>query len=84
MGALPLTLRTIGVFVLTGLVLPVVQGMARETLSRARERYGAGQEHRTPVPPVAHLDPDVLSRLVPFVPTGRLVRWLVTARPMGP
>jgi hypothetical protein len=84
MGGLPLTLRTVGLFVLTGLVLPLIREVARETLSKARQQYGADRSARTPVPAVARLDPAVLSRRVPFVSTGRLVRWLVTARPMGP
>lgn len=84
MGCLPLTLRILGLFFATGVVFPVVWSAARETLSRARKHYGAGRDDRTPVPPVSRIDPTVWSRLVPFVATGRLVRWLVTARPMGP
>lgn len=84
MGCLPLTLRMLGLLFVTGVLLPVVQKAARETLSRARTHYGAGREDRTPTPPVTRIDPTVWSRLVPFVATGRLVRWLVTARPMGP
>jgi hypothetical protein len=84
MGCLPLTLRTLGLFVLAGLVLPVMREAARDTLSEARRRYGAGRPDRTPVPLVARIDQAVLARLVPFVPTGRILQWLVTARPMGP
>lgn len=84
MGCLPLTLQILGLLLATGALLPVVREAARETLSRARKRYGAGRESRAPVPSVNRLDPIVWTRLVPFVVTGRLVRWLVTARPMGP
>lgn len=84
MGCLPLTLRTLALLLMTGLVLPVAQRVARETLSQARERYGAGRQNRGLAPTVAWLDPDVLSRLGSFGGTGRLVRCLVVARPMGP
>lgn len=83
MAFLPLTLRTVGLLLLAGVVLPVVREVAHETLSQARECY---QSSRTNVtgPSVARIDPFVLSRLVPFVPTARLLRRLVVARPMGP
>jgi hypothetical protein len=84
MGLFPIQLRTLGVLVLTGLVLPLVRRAARETLSRARRQYRAGRTGRELSPRVSRLDPAVLSWLVPFVSTGRLLRRLVAARPMGP
>lgn len=84
MGCLPLTLRTFWLLAGAGLVLPMIREVARETLSEARKQYAAGQPDQTPQPPVTWLDPAVLTRLVPFVATGRLLRRLVTARPMGP
>jgi hypothetical protein len=74
----------VGLFVLTGLVLPIVREVARDTLSQAREQYGANSPAQSPVPLVTRLDPAVLTRRHRLVSTGRLVRWLVTARPMGP
>jgi hypothetical protein len=84
MGVLPLQLRALGVLVLTGLALLLVRQAARETLSQARRRYQAGRTGRVLSPTVSRLDPAVLSWLVPFVSTGRLLRRLVAARPMGP
>ena len=84
MGYLPVSLRVLGVFVLTGLVLPLVRRAARETLSQARRQYRAGRTGQALSPTVSRLDPAVLSWLVPFVATGRLLRRLVAARPMGP
>lgn len=84
MGLFPIQLRTLGVLVLTGLVLPLVRRAARETLSQARRQYRAGRTGRGLSPRVSRLDPAVLSWLVPFVSTGRLLRRLVAARPMGP
>ena len=74
----------LGVLVLTGFVLPLVRRAARETLSQARRQYRAGRTGRELSPTVTRLDPAVLSWLVPFVSTGRLLRRLVVARPMGP
>lgn len=79
-----LTLRSVGLFALARMVLPAVREVAQETLAQARKRYQAGREGRSLVPSVVRLDPAVLSRLVPFVPSGRLARLLVAARPMGP
>ncbi|MFB6247631.1 MAG: hypothetical protein ABEL97_03590 [Salinibacter sp.] len=84
MGFFPIQLRVLGVLVLTGLVLPLVRRAARRTLSQARSRYRAGRTGRTLSPRVSRLDPAVLSWLVPLVSTGRLLRRLVAARPMGP
>jgi len=86
MGILSMTfsLRMQGVLgVLLGL-LPAVQEMAQETLARAREQYQGGRTGDELTPLVSWLDPDVLTRLGPSVPTGRLARLLVEARPMGP
>ena len=86
MGILSMTfsLRMQGLLaVLLGL-LPAVQEMAQQTLSRAREQYQGGRTGDELTPLVSWLDPDVLSRLGPSVPTGRLARLLVDARPMGP
>ena len=84
MGIWLFTIRIRGLLALLGGMLPAVQEVAQETLSRARERYYAGRSGRELAPPVSWLDPDVLARLVPSVPTGRLARLLVDARPMGP
>jgi len=84
MGFLPVPLRTLIAFVWTRVVLPAVRRLARETLSEARARYQQGRSGRELSPTVSRLDPSVLARLVPFVATGRLLRRLVVARPMGP
>jgi hypothetical protein len=65
------------------MVVPAVREVAQETLAQARECYQAGRQGTTPLPSVVRLDPAVLSQLVP-VPSGRLARLLVAARPMGP
>ena len=83
MTFLALTLRSIGLFALARMVVPAVREVAQETLAQARERYQAGRHGTTLLPSVVRLDPVVLSRLVP-VPSGRLARLLVAARPMGP
>jgi hypothetical protein len=84
MGCLPLTLRTWGILLLTRIVLPVLRQAAQDTLSQAREHYHRDRGGRVLGPRVSRLDPAVLSWRVPFVPTGRLQRRLVAARPMGP
>lgn len=84
MSFFALTLRSIGVLALARMVLPAVRNAAQETLAQARERYRSGRDGRMLAPSVVRLDPAVLSRLVPFVPCGRLARLLVAARPMGP
>ncbi|PQJ33777.1 hypothetical protein BSZ35_03410 [Salinibacter sp. 10B] len=84
MTFLALTLRSVGLFALARMVLPAVREVAQETLTQARERYHAGRQGTALLPSVVRLDPAVLSRLVPFVPSGRLARLLVAARPMGP
>ncbi len=84
MMLLAFTLRTIGLVALARMVLPAVQDVAQETIAQARESYQAGRQGAAPLPSVVWLDPAVLSRLVAFVPSGRLARLLVAARPMGP
>jgi len=84
MGFLPVHLRMLGAFAWAMIALPVICRLARETLSEARARYRRGRTGRELSPTVSRLDPSVLARLVPFVPTGRLLRRLVAARPMGP
>jgi hypothetical protein len=84
MGARLLVVQIRWVFSLLVGVLPAVQDIAQETLTRARERYHAGRTGQELAPPVSWLDPDVLASLGPSVPTGRLARLLVEARPMGP
>lgn len=84
MASLPLTLRTLGLLLLAGVVLPVVREVAHDTLSQARKQYHGGRDGTELAPSVALLDPAVLSHLVPFVPIARLVQRLVAARPMGP
>ncbi len=84
MGTLPFIFQGTGLFALLMGVLPAVREMAQETLSRAREHYDAGRGGEELIPSVTRLDPAVLSAFVPSVPTGRLTRLLVDARPMGP
>lgn len=84
MGFLSLTFQGTGLFALLMGVLPTVREMAQETLTRARERYNAGRSGEELIPSVTRLDPAVLASFVPSVPTGRLTRLLVDARPMGP
>jgi len=84
MGAWLLTFRVQDLLSLLAGMLPAVGEIAQETLSRARDRYHAGRTGRELSPLVSWLDPDALARLVPSVPTGRLARLLVDARPMGP
>lgn len=84
MGVWPTTWRVrTFLSVLVGM-LPTVREIAQETLSRARDRYHAGRTGRELAPLVSWLDPDVWARFVSSVPTGRLTRLLVDARPMGP
>lgn len=84
MTLLAFTLRSVGLFALARMVLPAVREVAQETLAQARERYRTGRYNTALIPSVARLDPAVLTRLAPFVPSGRLARLLVAARPMGP
>ncbi len=65
-------------------LLPAVRDLAQETLSRAREQYHAADSRTYLMPKEARIDPSVLTHLVASVPTGRLARLLVDARPMGP
>jgi hypothetical protein len=84
MGIFPLTFYETGFLSLLMGVLPAVREVAKETLARAREQYDAGRSGEELIPSVTRLDPVALSALVPSVPTGRLARLLVDARPMGP
>jgi hypothetical protein len=84
MGILPFTFQGPGLLALLMSVLPAVREAAQETLARAREQYDAGRRGEELMPSVRRLDPVALSSLVPSVPTGRLARLLVDARPMGP
>jgi len=86
MGIFSMTfsLRAQGLLCLLLGLLPAVQKMAHQTLSRAREQYHGGRTGDELTPLVSWLDLDVLTRLGPSVPTGRLARLLVDARPMGP
>jgi hypothetical protein len=81
---LSITFRTVRLLVVTGVLLPFVREAARETLSRARERYRTGRDGHALVPPAARRGPAVVARRVALVPSARLVQRLVTARPMGP
>jgi hypothetical protein len=84
MGILPLTFQGPGLFALLMGLLPAVREAAHETLARAREQYNAGRSGEELIPCVRRLDPVALRSLVRSVPTGRLTRLLVDARPMGP